>query len=115
MRRSQEIASQADEDFRSNLLMSSDHQNCARVKNYFDKQHTYATSSGLRFTLTSYADGLFLTALDQPALRLFPRSEADYFAEAIDAEISMVKDENGAANGLLFRQNGRELRAEKQV
>lgn len=39
MRRSQEIASQADEDFRSNLLMSSDHQNCARVKNYFDKQH----------------------------------------------------------------------------
>jgi CubicO group peptidase (beta-lactamase class C family) len=76
---------------------------------------TYATSSGLRFTLISHADGLFLTALDQPALRLFPRSENDYFAEAIDAEISFVKAESGAANGLLFRQNGRELRAEKQA
>src|SRR5258708_29929870 len=39
MRWTEEIAYQADEDLRSKMLMSSDHQNCARVNNYFEKQH----------------------------------------------------------------------------
>jgi CubicO group peptidase (beta-lactamase class C family) len=55
---------------------------------------------------------LLPTGQDAP-FELKPRSETEYVAGAVDAEVAFTRDEQGAVTGLVFTQNGREMTAPK--
>lgn len=75
----------------------------------------YELKPGFLCAVTTNEQRLFFQPDDQPAFELYPESETKYFAKAVELEIEFVKDESGAVNGLMFRQNGSELPAKKLV
>jgi CubicO group peptidase (beta-lactamase class C family) len=73
----------------------------------------YELKPGFLCAVTIDDRRLFFQPGDQPTFELHPESETKYFASAVELEIEFVKDENGAVNGLTFRQNGSELSAKR--
>ena len=74
----------------------------------------YQLKPGFELTV-AVSDGaltLLPSGQDVP-LELQPLAEAEYFAGAVDAEVTFTRDERGGATGLVFKQNGRELTAPK--
>jgi D-alanyl-D-alanine-carboxypeptidase/D-alanyl-D-alanine-endopeptidase len=49
----------------------------------------------------------------QPTLRLWPETEVDYFVKEVDAQITFVRDAQGAVTGLVLHQNGQNKPAKK--
>jgi CubicO group peptidase (beta-lactamase class C family) len=75
---------------------------------------SYQLKPGFELTVTANGGALSVHATGQDApLELRPLSETDYFAIAVDAEIAFSTDEQGAVTGLVFKQNGRELAADR--
>ena len=58
-------------------------------------------------------DTLTLQPAGQSPIPLVPLSEAKYYAEAVDIEVTFHTNEAGAATGLTFRQNSTDLQANK--
>jgi hypothetical protein len=50
---------------------------------------------------------------DQPKLELRAESETKFFVQEVDAEITVMKDDQGKVTHLVLRQAGRELEAKK--
>ena len=74
----------------------------------------YEVRPGVQFTVAQRDEHLFLQFIDQPAIQLFPTSETNYFMEAINAEIAFEKSSNNSITKLIFKQNGRNISAEKK-
>jgi CubicO group peptidase (beta-lactamase class C family) len=67
------------------------------------------------FSLTVTRDGnrLFAQGTGQRPIEVFPESETTFFARAIDAQITFVKDAQGRVTHLVLHQNGRDQEARK--
>ena len=73
----------------------------------------YALTPALTLTVTK-VDGHLVTQLTgQPPVDLFAESERDFFAKAVDAQITFVVPAQGAATALILHQNGRDHTADR--
>ena len=57
--------------------------------------------------------GLALQTPGQPALSLVPTSSTEFHAEALDLELTFKQDDTGRTVGLILRQNGSNLAAQR--
>jgi uncharacterized damage-inducible protein DinB len=73
--------------------------------------YSFAASSltgapALQFEITLNGDALTLTPVGQPAGRLWPASQTEFFFKEIAATISFVVDASGKVTGLVLHNNG---------
>ena len=73
----------------------------------------YAFSPDFSLVISKNADQLYAQASGQHKMKLFATSGNSLYIEEIDAEISLVKDEDGKIIGLQFYQNGQAHQAKK--
>lgn len=66
----------------------------------------YLTKSGLQFKVINRDNNLFLECQQQPLLQLFPTSELEFFAKAVNANISFEKDNAGNITVMILNQAG---------
>ncbi len=66
----------------------------------------YELTPGFILTITREGDSLFAQATNQQRLQIFPESERDYFAKAVDAQVTFITDSQGRATELILHQNG---------
>lgn len=72
----------------------------------------YQLDAETTLTISREGDKLILTARGEMRAELFAESETKFFIEAIDAQISFVKDQQGKVTHLIFHQGG-EVEAKK--
>ncbi|MDX1532546.1 MAG: serine hydrolase, partial [Rhodothermales bacterium] len=73
----------------------------------------YVLALGFTITVTRQGDRLYGQATGQPAFRLYPSSETEFFIRPVDARITFRVDEAGAVEGLTLHQIGRDMPAPK--
>ena len=62
----------------------------------------------------SLKDGaLFAQGTGQPAFRLWPETEVDFFIKEVDAQVTFVRDAQGVVTALVLHQGGQDQRAPK--
>ncbi len=83
----------------------------------------YLTKAGLQFKIVSQDGNLFLQCGQQPPLQFFPTSELEFFAKAVNTNISFEKDDTGNITAMTLSQAGvmslrqqanQHIRAERQ-
>lgn len=62
-------------------------------------------------TVTSENDKLYVEATGQPKLRIYPRSETEWFYKVVDARLVFDVDDQGKCDTLTLHQNGLALPA----
>ena len=70
-------------------------------------------SPGLLLDVTLSDGALMLKPAGQPAARLWPMSEADFFFKEINATITFTRDATGAVTGLVLHNNGEDRPGKK--
>ena len=73
----------------------------------------YQLAPNFRLVVTLGDAGLFVQPTGQPNLRLWPETETDFFLKEVDAQLTFVRDAQGAVTGLVLHQNGSNLPANK--
>jgi D-alanyl-D-alanine-carboxypeptidase/D-alanyl-D-alanine-endopeptidase len=71
----------------------------------------YEISPRLNLFVTREDERLFAQVTGQWRFEVFPESLADFFWKVVDAQVTFESDLRGCVTGLVFRQNGRDLRA----
>jgi hypothetical protein len=71
----------------------------------------YQLTSNLVLTVTREGDRLFAQGTGQNKVEIFPKDARNFFATAVDAQITFEPDERGRASGLILHQNGANLYA----
>ena len=64
-------------------------------------------------TVTREGDRLVTQATGQPKVPIFAESEREFFAKAVDAQITFVPDAQGHASELILHQGGRDMHAKR--
>ena len=83
----------------------------AEVLNTYVGTYQLAPSFAIEVTLKDGA--LFGRPTDQPAFRLWPESETDFFLKEVDAQITFERDAQGRVTALVLHQNGQDTRGAK--
>jgi hypothetical protein len=74
----------------------------------------YELVAGFEIDIALRNAALFVTSnMGGPPIQLWPESSKDFFAKAADAQITFVRDANGAVSGLVLHQYGRDRSAKK--
>ncbi|MEO1763821.1 MAG: hypothetical protein AAFR83_18060 [Cyanobacteria bacterium J06629_18] len=60
----------------------------------------------MQFKVINRDNNLFLECQQQPLLQLFPTSELEFFAKAVNANISFEKDNAGNITVMILNQAG---------
>ena len=71
----------------------------------------YRLAPNFILTVTREGRRLFTQATGQGKIEIFPEGERDYFAKAVDAQITFEPDEHGRAVRLILHQHGRDMPA----
>lgn len=66
----------------------------------------YQLTPEMTFIVSKVGDKLMGAPKGQPQVELFPESETKFFVLVVDAQISFVKDDNGAVTHLILHQGG---------
>ncbi len=74
---------------------------------------SYELTPSFSLDVTVHGDSLYLHPTGQPTFRLWPETEMDYFLKEVDAQITFVRDAQGAVTGLVLHQNGQNPLAKK--
>ena len=74
----------------------------------------YALTPQFSFRVTYQGEDLLLEPTGQAPFAIYPESETKFFARVVAAEISFLRSETGGVTGLTFRQNGRDMTAQRQ-
>ena len=76
----------------------------------------YELRDGVTVTVTvrEEASSLMLLFAGQPPVELLPRSETAFFARPLNIEVTFERDEDGAVNAIVLRQEWQETRARRQ-
>lgn len=69
----------------------------------------YALLPGFTFTVTRAGDALSVEPTGQPPLVFVPASEATFFSDVVDTQLTFVTTDTGAVESIRFQQNGREI------
>ena len=64
-------------------------------------------------TITRENDKLYGQLTGQEKIQLHPESETEYFIVEVDAQVSFVREANGAVNRLVLHQNGQDQEAKR--
>jgi len=73
----------------------------------------FQLSPGAVFTIRRDGDRLMARLTGQSFLEIFPESETEFFYNAVDAQITFVKDSQGRVTDLILHQSGQNLKAPK--
>jgi hypothetical protein len=73
----------------------------------------YQLAPSLRFEITLRESALYVHPTGQATLRLWPETETDFFLKEVDAQITFVRDAQGAVTELVFHQNGQSVSGKK--
>jgi CubicO group peptidase (beta-lactamase class C family) len=73
----------------------------------------YELAPGFVLTIRRNGNSIMTQATGQSEVEIFPKSETEYFLKVVDAQISFVKDGNGAVTSLVLHQGGRDMPAKK--
>lgn len=73
----------------------------------------YQFTPEIGLTVTTEEDHLFFQPTNQGRIEIFPESETDYFAKAVDIQLHFQIDADGNVTGLLVLEGGQELQLEK--
>jgi hypothetical protein len=66
----------------------------------------YELAPNVVLTVTAAGAQLFVPGAGQPRAEVFPGSETNFFAKAVDAQITFNKDTSGKVFSVIFHQNG---------
>ena len=66
----------------------------------------YQLSSTLRLTITREGEHLYSSVSDKSRDEMFPESKNEFFYKAVDAQVTFIRDRDGAANRLILHQGG---------
>jgi len=83
------------------------------LSSYTTYAGTYLTKEGFHFNITPQEDGLALTSSDQPPLHLFASTDTEFYAKALNLQVSFEKDALGRVTAMTLNQEGYPFRAEK--
>lgn len=72
---------------------------------------TYQLAPNLMLEITLTDGALYVHPTNQATLRLWPESETDFFLKEPDAQLSFVRDAQGAVSALVFHQGGQSATA----
>jgi hypothetical protein len=75
---------------------------------------TYELRPDYPVTITRQDNRLLLQWRDQEAIPLYPETEAKYFARVVEAEVTFLRDAEGAVEALTLRQSGKEVQARRR-
>lgn len=75
----------------------------------------YTTQMGLKFYITGNNGKITIKSGQQPPLSLFPLSELEFFAVAINTLVRFEKDSTGNIRALTVDQSGKQIKAERHV
>lgn len=73
----------------------------------------YQLAPDFILTITEEQNRLYLQATGQPKVELFPETETQFFITEVDAQVTFVRDQQGAVNQLILHQAGQNLPAKK--
>ncbi len=73
----------------------------------------YEASPQLHFVITKEDDHLYAQVTGRPIVRLYPKSETQFFIMIVDAQITFVKNEKGEVTQLIFHMESEETPAKK--
>ena len=62
-------------------------------------------------TITREGDQLFAQLTGQPRLKIFPKSETEFFWKVVDAQITFVRNKKGEIAHVIHHQGGQTLTA----
>ena len=85
------------------------------LEDIHDYTGLYTSEAGTQFRVTVMDDRLVLHFGVQPPLPIFPSSEVEFFAKAINADIRFEKDDNARVVSLTVNQEGNQIKANKQM
>ena len=74
---------------------------------------TYQLAPNFAIEVTLKDGALYGRPTDQPAFRLWPESETDFFLKEVDAQITFERDAQGRVIALVLHQNGQDTRGAK--
>ena len=70
---------------------------------------TYQLAPAFAIEINVRDGALFLQATGQGAVRLWPEAETEFFLKEVDAQVSFVRDLQGAVTSLVLHQNGQDV------
>lgn len=73
----------------------------------------YELGPNFVIAITRDGDQLYAQATGQPRFEIYPSSESRFYLEAVDAQLTFDRDENGEVVGLTLHQGGRNMPAKK--
>ncbi len=80
---------------------------------YKDYTGRYQLNPGFILTVSARDNRLFVRATAQPELEVFPESETKFFYKAVNAQITFVRNDNGAVEKMILHQHGQDIDAKK--
>ena len=73
----------------------------------------YQLTPDFSITISRQGDRFFAQATGQRQLEIFPETETKFYLQAVDAQITFVKDEKGQVTHLVLHQNEADLQGKK--
>ena len=74
---------------------------------------TYQLAPNLALEITLKDGALWVHPTNQATLRLWPETETDFFLKELDAQLSFVRDAQGAVTAAVLHQGGQDQTAPK--
>ena len=74
----------------------------------------YSAKAGTQFRVSLMGGGLVLQTGQQPPLPIFPSSEVEFFATAVNTSLRFEKDDKARVVSLTISQDGHQITADKQ-
>jgi CubicO group peptidase (beta-lactamase class C family) len=72
---------------------------------------TYQLAPNFTLEITLKDGALYMHPTGQATLRLWPESETDFFLKDVDAQVTFVRDAQGAATAVVLHQSGQDATA----
>jgi serine-type D-Ala-D-Ala carboxypeptidase/endopeptidase len=73
----------------------------------------YSVVPGFDLVVTREADRLIVQATGQPAARVYPKSDTQWFYKVVNAQLTFQVNEQSQCEGLILHQGGRDLSAKR--
>jgi len=74
---------------------------------------TYQLAPNVTLEITLKDDALWVRPTNQSVLRLWPESDTNFFLKELDAQLTFVRDAQGAVTAVVLHQNGQDMTAPK--
>lgn len=99
---------------RTNKPLPSERISVSIDSQVFD-QYVGEYELALGIVIKTFRDGarFMIQAPGQPALEIFAESKTKFFLKAVDAQAEFVRDAAGKVTGMVFTQDGRQMKAKK--